>query len=189
MTRQGSDDNGAQTVDQIVPVGEVEARLQDWLDDYAPAPTSPEDPTWQLAITPPLPLEWPPTDGTRWVRWVYARSIEPGLMDAERVSYPWASVALTADHDDEAVLRLVTPQITAHPDPQGVRPLDADEIAALEGLQEAGVSAVELTGEPDEPAATLIRGAYAAWLATNGVIASTLPDAHDAFWEFVGRGA
>lgn len=180
----GVDTADGQGDDLLVPLGEVEARLREWFESYAPQASGPQDLSWQLAITPPLPLEWPPSEGTRWVRWVYARSVEAGLADAERVAYPWASVALTAGRD-EAMLRLVTPVITAHPDPQGVGPLDADTAAALDDLTAVSAEAVDLTAEPDAATAARIQSAYAAWLATNGVIAGTLPDAHTAFWTFV----
>lgn len=175
-------DDGSQTVPHPVALADVGTFLQDWLDSFAPAPSTPDDPAWLLALTPPLPLDWPPSDDTRWVRWVYARALRPGLADAELVSYSWASVELSAG-SDEAIIRLVTPQVTAQPSPQGVGPIDADQAAALDDLAVASDRAMALTGEPDADTEALLRRAYGAWLATNGVIAEHLP--HHAFFEYL----
>lgn len=176
---------GAQTVPDRVARDDVDTVLREWMTDYAP--TGPDDPLWRLAKTPPLALEWPPTGDTRWVQWVYASGLSPGLVDAEVVSYPWASVELIPGID-EADIRLVTPQITAQPTPQGVAPLEADALETLGELPAASSAALALTGEPDSETSALIRGAYGAWLATNGVIVASLPDAHGAFIRFVRSG-
>ncbi len=168
-----------------VPAAEVEAALAELFRPIAAAAArggsgDEAGVMWTLALTPPLPLAWPPAPGARWVRWAYAQGMELQLADAVRVARVWGSAELVQG-SPMATVRVSMPQLSAWPDPQGVRPLSGEEAADRGRLGEAGALALELTREPDAATADLLRRTYGGWVADNGVIVQSLPDAHDAF--------
>jgi hypothetical protein len=159
-----------------VPAAQVDAQFEEW---FAPIAARADAP-WQLTVTPPLPLAWPPAPGARWVRWAYAQGFNPELADAVRVARIWANAELRQG-SQTAQMHMSVPQLSAWPNPQGVRPLSGDEAADLAKLDDAAALALTLTGEPDAATAGLLRSTYGAWVDTNGVVVASLPDAHDAF--------
>ena len=52
---------------------------------------------WQRALTPRLPLSWPPAADTPWVVYAYATAFDPQLADGVRVSEPYARIVEAAD--------------------------------------------------------------------------------------------
>jgi hypothetical protein len=139
-----------------------------------------------MALTPPLPLEWPPAPGTRWVQWAYAHGMERQLADAVRVARIWGSAELVQG-SQTATVRVSFPQLVPWPDPQGFRPLSGEESADRAKLGDAGALALQLAGEPDAGTAELLRRTYGGWVADNGVIVQSLPDAHDAFLDWLAE--
>jgi hypothetical protein len=179
-----AEDSGAPGEGVEVPAAEVEARFEEWFAPIAAAASNAEGDRpgvmWRLALTPPLPVAWPPAADTQWVWWAYAQGIDPMLADAVRVARIWAN-ADTTPGSSTARMRVSMPLISPFPDPQGFRPLTAEETADRAKLGDASALAVQLTGEPDAATADLLRRTYGGWAADNGVIVSSLPDTHDAF--------
>ena len=145
-----------------------------------------DDRMWQRAITPRLPVSWPPAADTEWVVYAYATALDPQLADGVRVSEPFARIVETGD----AGARVEPLGEIEAVDVQGVTPLTQEELEALQGLEAATEATRGLTGEPPagDPAATTIRTGYRAWLAANGAIAARLPADHAGFLTWVAAG-
>jgi hypothetical protein len=145
-----------------------------------------DDRMWQRAITPRLPVSWPPAADTEWVTYAYATAMDPQLADGVRVSEPFARIVETRD----GVARVEPLGEIEAVDVQGVSPLTQEQLESLQGLEAATEATRGLTGEPaaGDPTAATIRAAYRAWLAVNGAIAARLPEQHADFLAWVAAG-
>ena len=158
-----------------------------WKSAEKRLPSYPPPFLWQRRETPPLPLEWPPTAATTWVRHGYAYGFDPrGIADGVRVAAPYARLTL----DAAGAVTAVEP---AKEEPrelgiQGVKPtnppsgaIDGDEVRRLE------LAAVALRGAPapgSREESSLV-SFYGSWLEREGVIAEAVRPAHRGFYDWI----
>ena len=158
---------------------------QDWQAElkqaFATLPQVQTDATWQMTVTPPFALQWPPTPNTTWVRYVYATRVDiQKIADAAEVALVWAEVRQHKDGTAEVrVLRkMLLPYGT-----QGVRPLSQDEANVFAKRDSVESFALSLTAAPDpsSQATQDLLAFYRAWVKTNGEIYGAFALQHSAF--------
>jgi hypothetical protein len=146
---------------------------QDWQAElkqaFATLPQVQTDATWQMTVTPPFALQWPPTPNTTWVRYVYATRIDiQKIADAAELALVWAEVRQHKDGTSEVrVLRkMLLPYGT-----QGVRPLSQDEANVFAKRAEVESFALSLTAAPDpsSPNTKDLLAFYRTWVKTNEI--------------------
>lgn len=171
------------------PMSRTEAhqRLdQLWTALKKPATVSPDDPSilWDRALTPPLPVRWPPTPGMDWVQYAYAYGRDFRLADGVRVAKPWATMTFHAD--GTATLTQLTPALEDG-GVQGVTPVGQDQRDVLHTGEAAQATALSLTAlpEPSSQQAREVKAYYAAWLFYNGVIAGLVRANHAPFFAWL----
>jgi hypothetical protein len=130
---------------------------------------------WTTALTPPLPLEWPPR---RLVCYRYASRLRRGLCDACEVSEPLARIC-----GGEEVAMAPVPTSWGM---QGVRPLTRGETDFLAEVKTAGSPEDLLTAAIADPdIALLARRYFCFWASNNGVIARQVLRWHPEFVAFL----
>lgn len=128
---------------------------------------------WTIAITPPLPVEWPARAGTRQKIYYYAHGfpLDGHLADAVLVAAPWAVASSFADAARQPTFEVLATRLTSL-GPQGVHPLNA------------GVPAQPESQSPVDPD-VLLAHSYREWKANNGVIAAYLRTWHTTFFTWL----
>ena len=149
--------------------------------------SGPPDRSWTPVVTPPFPSRWPPEGNRRAVRYLYATSFDPQVMDGVRVAAPWGH--LECSGGDRRQPRFVRMAGTIREiGIQGVRPITKEEMAIYEkgGMAESCLQA--LAGLPDEsdPGASLLRNYYRTWCGHNGVIVGEIVSLYEPFFRWAG---
>jgi hypothetical protein len=144
------------------------------LDTVAP-------PFWSSTTTPPFPGQWPPTPATTWTRYAYAYGLDPQLADGAKIARPWARLDLAAGSDRVRVV-LLSRKLEAI-GTQGVAPLDATSLKALDTQEAVAARCLQLGGPPpaSHPETAELVAFYRTWLRFNGVIAEAIAPSHAAF--------
>jgi hypothetical protein len=139
---------------------------------------------WDKALTPPLPLSWPPAPGIDWMQYAYAYGRDFRLADGVRVGQPWATITLHAD--GSATLTRLT-QALEEGGVQGMVPVGQEQRDALQMGEAAQATAPALTALPDpsSPQTREVKAYYAAWLRFNGAIARLIRVHHAPFFTWV----
>lgn len=166
---------------------EAQERLdQLWTALKKPVAASPDDPPilWDRALTPPLPVRWPPTPGMDWLQYAYAYGRDSRLADGVRVARPWATMTLHAN--GAATLTQLTPALEDD-GVQGVTPVGQGQREALQTGEAAQATALSLTALPDPSSsrAREVKTYYAAWLFYNGAIIGLVRANHASFFAWL----
>jgi hypothetical protein len=142
---------------------------------------TPAPPFWSSATTPPFPGQWPPTPTTTWVHYAYAYGIDPQLADGAKIARPWARLELAAGSGRARVV-LVSRKL-GEIGTQGVAPLDAASLKALDTQDAVTAHCLQLRGAPPagRPETAELVAFYRTWLRFNGVIAEAIAPSHAAF--------
>lgn len=162
------------------PRGALEARVAELAPGILP-------PMGSARVAPPVPAAWPPQGPTALVFHVYTAVFDPSLRDGERIQSSWALATLEPGAREASLRTLRRP--TRDLGIQGVRPLKADEQAALSVTRrdraEEALARLASEGRADGPEVAEVRGYYCAWLSVNGVIAGELRDAGAGFFAWL----
>ncbi len=161
----------------------------EWRQVQRRLPGGPPPFLWQRHSTPPLPLAWPPTRDTGWVRYEYAYGFDPvRTADAIRVAAPWARVQLDRDGQPREARLLET--AGAELGLQGVFPTHPPS-GAIDGEQvrreEARALQLTVLPAPGSREQAGLAAFYGQWLQRNGVIAAAVRDAHEPFFAWIER--
>ena len=128
---------------------------------------------WTIAVTPPLPVNWPVRAGTQQKTWYYAHgfALDGHLADAVLVAAPWAVASSFADAAGQPIFEVLATRLISL-GPQGIRPLAAD---------------VPAQPQPQSPvdADARLAHSYREWKANNGVIAAHLRIWHTTFFTWL----
>lgn len=170
---------------------EARAQLdQLWTALKKPAATANDAPgtLWDKALTPPLPLSWPPAPGMDWVQYAYAYGRDFQIADGVRVGKPWATITLHAD--GTATLAQLSATLEDG-GVQGVTPVGQEQQAILQTGETAQATALSLTALPDpsSPPAREVKAYYASWLFYNGAIAGLVRANHAPFFAWLKEPA
>ena len=139
--------------------------------------------SWLHLRTPLLPLVWPPTQNTAWVRYHYASGGEPGLLDAVWIAHPFAREVVARDGRILRSERL--PSLSTQR--QGVRP----RTGALAGPTSADADRVALAlDDLPAPAAVdtgIMREVHRHYWSTHGALRQGVEPAHRAFFAWLDQ--
>lgn len=142
---------------------------------------------WDPAVTPPIPVRWPPEGGPCSVRYLYATCFDPRIADGIRVAAPWGSIESAGG--EQGLSRFVRfSESIREIGIQGVRPITKEEMAVYEKRGAVESSLESLAGLPDEndPVMGSLRDSYRTWCGHNGVIMQELFSLHEPFFRWVG---
>jgi hypothetical protein len=170
--------------EQVISSEAVETRVAELIKSLNPGSGM----SWSPALTPVLPLAWPPKKDTHWVRYGYARGQEfpPGrIADGEHVAKPWLRIELLPASRQARLHKLS--ELLESAGIQGVRPLMPPESSLLSKAELLQSFAMGLTALPAEtdPRVSELKKYYQLWLQTNGVIADQIRNSHRAFLDWV----
>lgn len=130
---------------------------------------------WKWRLTPPFPVAWPLTASTPLRQYAFGAGMDLMLRDGERIAKPWATVdAVGAKKTVKRVADALAPLGT-----QGVRPLKAEEVKALQTLD--GAAATLRKGD-----LAAVKDGYCLWLRVNGVVGAVVAKEHAAFVTALG---
>lgn len=133
-----------------------------------------QDIYWEYVVTPGFPAKWPDDKDKTEYYYVYARGrdIKGGLIDAERVSMPWARIEVSPGAQRFVKMSEGIEKIGV----QGVRPLNKDEVKIID----------EHKKRRRQGGSLYQKDYYCFWLSTNGVIAENIRPRHENFFNWLG---
>lgn len=194
-----SADGGVHPLDSITVfagknTGSVKARFKQVLDrewekvnpnrDEHPG-RGPPRVFWNYQISPAFPSEWPPRRAAPLYYYLYASGIDAQVVDAERLSKPWARLDIRRNSDGSAQLQILSKGISEI-GLQGVRPLTEEEasVYALEPQIEAYLQSSDSVPQDTTKEAELLRSYYCAWSGDRGVVGEIQPY-HESFFSWL----
>ena len=141
---------------------------------------------WHRQITPPLPLAWPAGDDRGAVIYAYGmRHDHEHLRDAVLISRPYSRVVFDPRGQTAPQGQPLTDDL-GDGEPQGVRPLRAEEIEVHRRSRRAEGELLEaLAGAPAPELDATITEYYRLWLSTHGAVSRALRPYHEDFFAAV----
>jgi hypothetical protein len=147
---------------------------------------------WRYRTTPIFPVQWPPTQRSSLVRYIYltGQDFEKPVMDGELKASPWAKLVYETPRA-LPLFRNLTKNIREK-GIQGVRPLMEQEIAILSTLAHTENILFKLWTKhktpilPEQEDAALLKAFYSLWYRCHGVIGSEIIQNHEPFFFWFG---
>lgn len=140
---------------------------------------------WQMQVSPPFPLDWPPDavgHGMTVVRYAFAMLLRAGLADGAEMAAPWAR----STESRGGAVTVTSLAAELHPlGIQGVRPITKTELD-LVGREDEAARLLQ-AGAPDANS-PLIRAATCGWIGRNGLAAAAITPLHPAFERWLSCG-
>jgi hypothetical protein len=152
-------------------------------DVTSPDTASPEI-KWSETQSPLLPVTWPPTADTVWVRYTFAYGSNPALlMDGNYVTNPLSKTEWKAGVESTIVLSEEMTQVAI----QGMVPLDEETQKILDTESRVSEYCLNLTGLPDPnaPETQELLTYYRAWFKYNDTFLGLVRTDHADFIDWV----
>jgi hypothetical protein len=143
---------------------------------------------WTKTDSPLLPLTWPPTPDTVWVRYTFAYGVNPTLLqDGNYVTAPLSKTEWKAGRSTVTVLTENMTQVGV----QGIVPLTDASRRALEAGAQVSDFCLTLTALPDltQSDSQTMLAYYKAWFQYNGAFLNLVRAGHVDFIAWVEQNS
>jgi hypothetical protein len=133
--------------------------------------------SWQWALTPALPLSWPPS-GVHVDAFAFAYGADPRRRDSMLVTAPWARLRAHLEPGGDVSLAPIGDALLVIGE-QGFAPLSEDDVAvyrAAPTVERVLLDSIRARSVPpdDSIEAITLRTFYAQWLRHSGTVAAEL---------------